>query len=113
MVTSHRGGRRPGEVVMQDFPETVLAREPDILECPIETRDRALVHFLVRAVATMHSDDRRFINISLGVRRWPAERLCPVRGKTLGVLRVVPVAERMTNHFVVHYAGVPSAGQSQ
>jgi len=37
----------------------------------------------------------------VGVGRWPTECLRPVRGKALGVLRVVTVAERMANHFVL------------
>ena len=49
----------------------------------------------------------------VGVSRWPAESLHPVRGKSLGVLRVVSVAERMANHFVLQHPSVPRVSQLQ
>src|SRR5262249_20893739 len=101
VITSHRGSRGPREVIVQHASEALVAREPDIFQRLIETRDRPLVHLLVRPVAAMNPDDRGFIAIPVGVDRWPTECLRPVRGKALSVLRVVTVAERMANYFVL------------
>src|SRR6516225_2891110 len=101
VVTRHRGRGRPREVIVQHASESLVVREPDIFQRLIETRDRTLVHLLVQPVAAVHPDDRGLITISVGVGRWPTECLPPVRGKALGVLRVVAVAERMANHLVL------------
>jgi hypothetical protein len=86
---------------VQRASEALVACEPDILQRLIETRNRPLIHLLVRPVAAVNPDDRSLITILVGVGRWPTECLCPVRGKALGVLRVVTVAKRMANHFVL------------
>jgi hypothetical protein len=86
---------------VQHASETLFACEPDIFQRLIETRDRPLVHLLVRTVAAVNPDDRGLVTIPIGVGRWPTECLRPVCGKALGVLRVVTMAERMTNHFVL------------
>jgi hypothetical protein len=85
---------------VQHASEALVVREPDIFQRLIETRDRPLVHLMVRPVAAVNPDDRGLITILVGVGRWPTECLCPVRGKALGVLGVVTVAERMANYFV-------------
>jgi hypothetical protein len=71
MVTSHRGGRRPGEVFLEDSPQALVAREPNIVERPIETGDGPLVHVFVQAVAAVNPDDRSFIAILFGVSAGP------------------------------------------
>jgi len=82
-------------------PELFVAGEADIFERLIETGNRPLVHLLVRPVAAVNPHDRGFITVLVRVRRWSTECLGPVRGKALGVLRVVSVAERMANYFVL------------
>src|SRR5262245_4653624 len=101
LVSGHRGRGGPREVIVQHAPEPLVAREPYIFKRLIETRDRPLVHLLVRPVAAVNPDDRGLIAIQVGVGRWPTERLRPVCGKALGLLRVVTVAERMANYFVL------------
>jgi hypothetical protein len=86
---------------VQHASEAIVAREPDIFQRLIEARDRSLVHLLVRPVATVNPDDRGLVPIPVGVGRCPTKCLRPVRGKALGVLRMVTVAERMANHFVI------------
>jgi hypothetical protein len=82
-------------------PEPLITGEADIFERLIEAGDRPLVHLLVRPVTAVNPDDRRLITELVSVRRWSTESLPPVRGKALSVLRVVSVAERMANHFVL------------
>ncbi len=84
--------------------------EADIFQRLIETSDRPLVHLLVRPVAAVNPHDRSLITVAVGVRRWPTECLRPVRGKALGVLRVVSVAERVAHHFVLEHPRVPRTG---
>jgi hypothetical protein len=86
---------------VQYASETLVTREPDIFERLIETYNRPLVHLLMRPVAAVNPDDRSLATMPIGVGRWPTERLRPVRGKALGMPRVVTVAERMANHFVL------------
>src|SRR5688572_28517207 len=63
VVTSHRGSRRPREVIVQHAPEALVARKPGVFQCPIEACDRPLVHLLVRAVSAVNPDDRGLITI--------------------------------------------------
>jgi len=100
MVTRHRGRGSPREVIVQHTPEPLVAGEADIFQRLIETSDRPLVHLLVQPVAAVNPHDRGLITVLVRIRRWSTECLGPVRGKALGVLRVVSVAERMANHFV-------------
>src|SRR5262249_29612795 len=99
VVTRHRRRGRPREVIVQHASEPFVAREPDIFQGLIETRDRSLVHLLVRSVTAVNPNDRGLITELVGVDLWPTECFGPVRGKALGVLWVVTVAERMANHF--------------
>src|SRR5688500_7301665 len=69
VITRHRGRRSPSEVVVQDDPETIVVRESDLFQRPIETCDRSLVHLLVWAVAAVHSDHRGLVAIPFGVTR--------------------------------------------
>src|SRR5262245_37612524 len=46
VVTSHRGRGSPGEVIMQDAPEPLVAGEAGVFQRLIETNDRPLVHLL-------------------------------------------------------------------
>src|SRR5688572_7336356 len=110
-VGGHRRSGRPRKVIVQHASEALVAREPGIFQGLIETRDRPLVHLLVRSVATVRPDDRGLVTILVGVGAGPTECLRPVRGKALGVLRMVSVAERMAHHVVLEHPGVPRAGQ--
>src|SRR5580692_2369354 len=101
VVARHCGRRSPREVIVQHAPKPLVAGEADIFQSLIETSDRPLVHLLVQPVAAVSPHDRGLVTVLVRVRRWPAECLGPVRGKALGVLRVVSVAERMANHFVL------------
>src|ERR1044071_10194112 len=113
MVTIHRGGRCPREVIVQHGFESLVAVESGIVQGLIETGDRSLVHLLVRAVAAVNPDDGRLITVLVGVRCWSTECLGPVRSKTLGVLGVKSVAEGMTNYFIFQHPRVPCVGQPQ
>ena len=86
---------------MQHASKPLVAPEADIFQRLIETSDRPPVHLLVRPVAAVNPNDRGLITVLVGVGRWPTKCLRPVRGKALGMLRVVSVAERMANHFVL------------
>jgi len=82
------------------FPPRV-GSEANIFQRLIKTSDRPLVHLFVRPVATVNPHDGSLITVVIGVRRWPTKCLRPVRGKTLGMLRVESVAERMAHDFVL------------
>jgi len=101
VVTRHCGRGSPRKVIVKHAPEPLVTGEADIFERLIKTCNRPLVHLLVRPVAAVNTDNRGLITVLVRVRRWPTESLPPVRGKALRVLRVVSVAERMANHFVL------------
>src|SRR5262245_37906252 len=101
VVTSHRGSSGPREVIVQHASEALVAREPDIFQRLIETRDRPLVHLFVRPVAAVNPNGGGLITVLVGVGSWPTQCLPPVRGEALRVLRVVTMPERMANHFVL------------
>ena len=61
----------------------------------------------------MNAHHRGLVTELVGVRRWPTERLGPVRSKALSVLGMVSVAERMANDFVLEHPSVPRVGQLQ
>jgi hypothetical protein len=87
--------------------------QPNVLQSLIETSDSPAIHILVCTVATVDPHHRRFISVGLGVGGWPAEGLSPVRGESLRVLGMESVAERVTDYFVGHHAGVPRPGDAE
>src|SRR5687768_2187880 len=70
-----------------------------------------MVHFFVRTITTVNSNDEGLATIRARVQHRPTERLCPVSGKPLNVLRVVAVAEGMTHHLVREHSLVPGLSQ--
>ena len=113
VITGHRGRGGPCEIIVQHASELFILGQAGIFQRLIETRDRPLVHLLVRPVAAMNPDHRGLITVPVGVRRWATECLRPIRGEALGVLRMVTVAESMANHFVFEHPRVPRVGQLQ
>src|SRR6185503_2208480 len=107
VVTRHRGRGCPREVIVQDAPEPFVTVKSGVLQSLIETGDRSLVHLLVRTVATVDPHDGSLITVLFGVGCWPTERLGPVRRKTLGVLWMESMAERMADDFVLQHPHVP------
>src|SRR5882724_363539 len=101
VVARHRGRGSPREVIVQHAPKPLVAGEADIFQRLVEASDCPLVHLLVHPVAAVNPHDRGLITVLVRVRRWPTESLPPVRGEPLSMLRVVSVAERMANHFVL------------
>ena len=97
---------------MEHLPQRCALCESDIRESLIEAVNCTTIHFLVFPVAAMHLDDGRLIAIELGIRAWTAERLSPVSGKPLHVLRMKAVAEGMADYIVGHYSTMPSLGQA-
>ena len=100
MITSHRRRRGPREVIVQNAPELLVDRDADIFHRLIETSDRPLIHFLMQPVAAVDPNHRGLITILIGIDRWSAECLCPVRGKPLGMLRVITVAKSVADDFI-------------
>src|SRR5262249_25560615 len=101
LVTRHRGRRGPREVIMEHAPKPLVVGKADVFEPLVETRNSPLIHLFVWPVAAVNPHDRGLIAVPVGVCRGSSECLCPVRGKALSVLRVVSVAERMADHFVL------------
>jgi hypothetical protein len=83
VVTRHCVRSSPREVIVKYAPEPLVAGEADIFDRLIETGNRPLVHLLVRPVAAVNPHDRGLVTVLVRVRRWPPERLPPVRGKAL------------------------------
>src|ERR1041385_7663159 len=79
----------------------------------METSARPPVHLFVRTVTAVNPYDGGLITVLVGVRRWPAECLRPVRGKALGMLGVISVAEPMATPLFLEDPPVPRAGQPQ
>ena len=65
-----------------------------IIQRLVETHNRTLIHFVVLAVATVHSDDGDFITVGVGVCGG-AECFSPVGGELLDMLRMEAGTEGM------------------
>ena len=113
VIAGHRGGGRPGEVVVQRPSEPLVVGQANVCQRQVEASDRATVHLLVRAVATVHPHHRGLVTAGGRVGRRPPQRLRPVRSEPLGVLGVVAMAERVAHHLVRHHSLVPSSGKTQ
>ena len=83
----------------------------NIGQCQVETGDRAAVHLLVFAIATVDPHDVALVAVRVGLGRRTTQRLCPIRGEPLGVVRTKAVAERVADLLVGHHPGVPRTGQ--
>src|SRR6187549_1056009 len=110
MITRHRGRRGPCKIIMQYASEPFVVRKTDVFNRPIETSYRPLIHFLMQPIAAVSTNDRSLITILVRVFRWSAECLRPIRGKALSMLRVITVAESVTDDLVFQYASMPRAG---
>jgi hypothetical protein len=65
VVTSHRGRRRPREVVVQHMSEPLVITKTGIDERLIEAGNRPAVHLLVLAVAAMDPHNQGLVAILL------------------------------------------------
>ena len=54
-----------------------------------------MIHLLVWTVATMHPHNRGLVSVAVCMGRRAAERLRPIGGEPLAVLRMRAVAERV------------------
>src|SRR6185369_3198994 len=113
MVTSHRGRGCPREVIVQRASEPFVAVESHILQGLVETGNCSLVHLFMQPVAAVDPHDGRLVTVLVRIHCWPTECLRPVRGQTLGMLRMESVAERMANYFVLQHTRVPGVSQLQ
>src|SRR5215475_327944 len=104
MVAGHRCRGCPCEVVMEHLTQRSVVCESDICKSLVEAINCTTIHFLMFSVTAMHLDDCRLVAIELGVRAGTAERLAPINGKSLHMLRVEAVAESMADHIVGHYS---------
>jgi hypothetical protein len=77
---------------VQHLPQRLLG-EADVCQCLVKASDRALIHFLVRAVAAVDAHDGCLAAVALGVGVRSAERVGAVGGEPLAVLGVEAVAE--------------------
>jgi hypothetical protein len=113
VIPRHRGPGRPGEIVVQQLPQPIIAGQADVDECLIKTRDCAAVHFLVWTVAAVYPHDCRLVTKGGRVARRTAQRLAPIRRQPLGVVGTKPVTERVADHLVVHDPRMPGARQAK
>ena len=78
-----------------------------------KTVDRACVHVVMFAVATMHAHHRRFRAERRGICWLTAPRFGPISGQSFGMLGVIAVAERVRHHFIRETTHVPGMRQTQ
>lgn len=95
---------------MEYLPQRRVVCQSDIGKSLVEAKNCTAIHFLVLPIAAMHPDDTGLVAIQLGVRARTAERLSPVSGKSLHVLRMEAVAERMADDLIGHHSIVPGLG---
>ena len=112
MIAGHccRGG--PGEVIVEHLSQRRIVCQPDIDKRLIETHDRTAIHFIVLPVTAVHLDDGGLVTTIGGVCAGAAERLSPVSGEPLDMLRVETVTEGMANHSVGHDPLMPGMGKT-
>lgn len=79
----------------------------------VETSDSATIHLQVRPIAAVGAHDGGLVSVGLRIPRRTTERFRPVGREPLGVLRMEPVAERVSDHLVGHDPRMPSVGQTQ
>ncbi len=72
-----------------------------------------LVHLLVRTVAAVYPHDGRLIAVLPAEHGGSAERLGPIGGESLGVVRMEPVAECVTHDVISDHALMPSLSQAK
>ena len=109
-VCRHCNRRRPHEIFVEYSREQRIG-DSDVVHRSIETFDRPTVHLLVRSVATVNPDHRRFIPVPLAVGRRTSPRLAPVGREPLGVLGVESVAECVRHYLVRQDPLVPRLRQ--
>jgi quercetin dioxygenase-like cupin family protein len=113
VVSGHRGGGCPREVVVQHLSDLLVVSKADVGQRLIETGDRPMVHLLMRTIAAVDPHHRGLVAVSNRVGGRPPKCLGPVGGEPLGVLGVKAVAERVAHHLVRHDVGVPGVGQTK
>ena len=64
------------------------------------------------SIPAVHLDDGGLVTIGIGIRSRATERLGPVSGKSLNMLRVEAVAERMGDNLVGHHPTMPGLGKT-
>src|SRR5262249_31785102 len=72
VVSSHGGGRRPGEVIVECPAKSLITAESSVGQRLIETRDRPSIHLVVLPIATVHFYNRGFIAVRARVVGWTA-----------------------------------------
>src|SRR5579872_4769696 len=69
LVIARHGCRgRPGEVVVQDLPQRIIAGQADIGERLIEAGDGTAIHFRMLSVPAVHPDDGGLVTTGIGIR---------------------------------------------
>jgi len=66
----------------------------------------------VLPVPAVHLDDGGFVTIGIGIRGRATERLGPISGESLEMLRVEAMAERMRYDVVRHHPLMPGVSQT-
>lgn len=70
------------------------------------------IHFVVLPVSTVHFDYAGLVTVGNGIRARSTERLGPIGSKSLNMLRMETVTERMADYFVGHHPTMPGAGKT-
>lgn len=111
VVAGYRVRGRPLEIVMEDGRKPIIISKACVGQGLFEAGDRPSVHLFVWPVPTVHPHDPALVAIEIRIAWWPSECLSPVGRKSLRVLRVEPMAERVAHYLVGHHPGMPGRSQ--
>lgn len=112
IVAGHGCRGRPREVRVERLLQRMVIGEPGINNRLVEAGNCTAVHLVVLSVAAVHLDDGRLVAASVRLYAGAAQRLSPVSGKSLDMLRKEAVAERMTDHLVGCCPPMPRRGKA-
>ena len=102
VVAVHCCRGSPREIVMQRLSQCIVGGQSYIGQSQIEAGNRTLVHILVLSIPAVHLDDVGFVTIAIGIRGWTTQRLSPIRGESLDMLRMKAMAECMGDDLIGH-----------
>ena len=106
-------GGRPGEPSYELKPEARLGRDADVIERGHERGDGTTVHLLMRSITAVEPHDVRIVTERAGVCGGSAKLFGPVCGEPLGMFRMDPALEGVSEDRVDQAASMPRLSKCQ
>src|SRR5215468_11635685 len=97
---------------MQYLSQRRVVGQSYVSQSLVEASDGVAIHLIVHPVAAVDPDDGGLVAIGLGIHAGSTECLGPISGKTLDMLGMETVAERMADYFVGHHPKMPGSGKT-